>query len=90
MTKKDFDKRQLKLQRELLKETPSTQIEKDIWNLKWIRYSIKHGSFAYQHGFIKTLDRAIGKLEAEAKPKAVSASLLATLPSTSKGDKNVD
>lgn len=65
MTKHEFDMNQCHKQCELAKETPITEIEKDIWKLKHLRYSIRCGSFQYRHGFIKTLDRAIARLEAE-------------------------
>lgn len=48
---------------------PKTQREKDIWNLKYLRYSIKYGSFNYRSEMIATLDRAIKKLEAEKELK---------------------
>lgn len=48
MTSAEFDRRQFKKQSELLKEIePKTQKEKDLWNLKWMRYSIHHGSPYY-------------------------------------------
>lgn len=65
MTKYEFDMNQLDKQYELAKETPTTEIEKDIWKLKYLRYGIRCGSFQYRRGFIKTLDRAIARLEAE-------------------------
>ena len=62
----EFDRKQLEKQSELLVgPEPKTQREKDIWNLKHLRYSIKYGSFNYRSGMIATLDRAIKKLEAE-------------------------
>lgn len=62
----EFDQKQSEKQSELFVEPePKNQKEKDIWNLKYLRYSIKYGSFDYQNGMIKTLDRAIKKLEAE-------------------------
>lgn len=60
----EFDQKQLAKQSELLNEPePKTEKEKDIWNLKYLRYSIMYGSFDYRNGMIKTLDRAIKKLE---------------------------
>lgn len=66
MTKRDFDRKQLDKQIELLKQPePETQLEKDIYNLKYIRYSIRHGSRWYRYGFIRSLDRAIKLMEKE-------------------------
>lgn len=66
----EFDNKQLVKQSELIVGTePKTQREKDIWNLKYLRYSIKYGSFNYRSGMIATLDRAIKKLEAEKELK---------------------
>lgn len=63
MTKQEFNKKQLENMTKLLEgPEPKTQIERDIWNLKYMRYSIKHGSFLYRRGCIKTLDRAIETL----------------------------
>ena len=60
----EFDQKKKKKLTELLKgPKPKTQKEKDIWNLKYLRYSIKFGSFHYRNGMIATLDRAIKKLE---------------------------
>lgn len=62
----EFDDKQFVKQSELIiGSEPKTQREKDIWNLKYLRYSIKYGSFNYRSGMIATLDRAIKKLEAE-------------------------
>lgn len=62
----EFNNKQLVKQSELLVgPEPKTQKEKDIWNLKYLRYSIKYGSFDYRNGMIATLDRAIKRLEAE-------------------------
>ena len=62
----EFDNKQFVKQSELIVgPEPKTQREKDIWNLKHLRYSIKYGSFNYRSGMIATLDRAIKKLEAE-------------------------
>lgn len=47
----------------LLEEKPKTQRERDIFNLKQIRYSIKYGSSWYRYGVISSLDRAIEMLE---------------------------
>ena len=62
----EFDNKQFVKQSELIVgPEPKTQREKDNWNLKYLRYSIKYGSFNYRSGMIATLDRAIKKLEAE-------------------------
>lgn len=62
----EFDNKQLVKQSELLVgPEPKNQREKDIRNLKYLRYSIKYGSFNYRSGMIATLDRAIKRLEAE-------------------------
>lgn len=62
----EFDRKQLEKQSELIVgPEPKTQKEKDIWNLKYLRYSIKYGSIHYRSGMIATLDRAIKRLEAE-------------------------
>ena len=64
----EFDRKQVEKQTELLRgPEPKTQKEKDIWNLKYMRYSIKFGSWNYRNGIIATLDRAIKKLEEESK-----------------------
>lgn len=63
---RDFNMKQLEKATELLKSPkPKTQKEKDIWNLKYMRYSIKFGSWNYRSGMIATLDRAIKRLENE-------------------------
>ena len=62
----EFNTKQFVKQSELLVgPEPKTQREKDIWNLKYLRYSIKYGSIQYRSGMIASLDRAIKKLEAE-------------------------
>lgn len=61
----DFDRKQCQKQLELINgPEPKTKKEKDIWNLKHLRYSIKYGSFNYRSGMIATLDRMIKELEA--------------------------
>lgn len=61
----DFDRKQFQKQLELINSPePKTNKEKDIWNLKYLRYSIKYGSFNYRSGMIATLDRTIKELEA--------------------------
>lgn len=63
MTAKEFNLKQLEKQSELLhSDEPKTQLEKDIYNLKYIRYGIKHGSLWYRSGVIRSLDRAIAML----------------------------
>lgn len=64
----EFDNRQYEKQNSLLcSPPPVTQKEKDIWNLKFLRYSILYGSFDYNAGMIGTLDRAIKRLERSKK-----------------------
>ena len=59
-----FDKKQREKMEELLAgPEPQTQLEKDIFNLKCMRYSIKFGSRDFRSGMIKTLDRSIAALE---------------------------
>ena len=60
--RKKFDKKQSERMTELLYgPEPKTQREKDIYNLKYMRYSIEFGSQYYRWGMIATLDRAIKK-----------------------------
>lgn len=69
MTAGEFNKRQLqKSIALLLEEEPKTQRERDIFNLKQIRYSIRHGSDWYRYGVIASLDRVIKMLEKDAHP----------------------
>lgn len=42
---------------------PETQLEKDIYNIKYIRYSIRYGSKYFRWGMVKTLDRVIEMME---------------------------
>lgn len=66
MKSDEFNRKQQEKQSELITgPEPKTQIEKDIWNLKYLRYSIKYGSYNYRSGMIATLDRAIKRLENE-------------------------
>lgn len=66
MNEKEFNKKQLEKMSELLYgPEPETQREQDIYNLKYMRYSIKFGSPYFRYGMIATLDRAIKKLESE-------------------------
>lgn len=77
MKKKEFDMQQLKKQEELLQQYYSksqTQIDKDIFNLKYIRYGIKFGSILFRSGAIKSLDRAIKLLEKEKENKVTTES----------------
>ena len=61
-----FNRKQLEKQIELSKgPQPTTEREKDIYNLKELRYSIRFGSFYYRSGMMATLDRVIKKLENE-------------------------
>lgn len=60
----EFDKKQNEKMTELLYgPEPETQMEKDIFNLKYMRYSIKYGSKQFRWGMISTLDRAIKMME---------------------------
>lgn len=60
----EFNRKQLDKRGKLLVgPEPKTQEEKDIWNLKYMRYGIGFGSFYYRSGMIATLDRAINALE---------------------------
>lgn len=62
----EFDRKQLnKLSDLVLGPKPKTQKDKDIFNLKHMRYSIMFGSLNYRLGKIATLDRVIKRLEAE-------------------------
>lgn len=66
MTPIEFNRKQVEKQNELLwGPAPITREERDIWNLKYLRYSIRHGSRSYIMGMIATLDRVIKKLESE-------------------------
>lgn len=66
MTKQEFNKKQLEnLGKVIYGPTPKTQKEKDIFNLKCMRYSIRHGSSNFRSGCITSLDRAIVALEKE-------------------------
>lgn len=64
MTAGEFNKKQLQNSIALLRgNEPKTQRERDIFNLKQIRYSIKYGSLWYRYGVISSLDRVIKMLE---------------------------
>lgn len=66
MNKQEFNKKQLTQLSNLCKEDkPRNQKEKDLWNLRYLRYSVLCGSFEYRVGVIATLDRMIQKLEEE-------------------------
>lgn len=66
MTSEEFNKKQLENMNTLLRgDQPKTQRENDIFNLKRIRYSIRHGGPWYRYGVIATLDRVIKMLEKE-------------------------
>ena len=68
MKKDTFNKKQLHQLSKLCKEGKhGSQLDKDLWNLRYLRYSVLFGSFEYQSGIIATLDRAIRKLEEEKK-----------------------
>lgn len=60
----NFSLRQNEKMTELLRgPEPKTRKEKDLWNLRYLRYSIKYGSFNFRNGMISTLDRMIKMLE---------------------------
>lgn len=60
----NFNMSQLEKLGELMNEAePSTQLEKDIRNLKVMCYSIKYGSLEYRMGMVSTLRRSIKILE---------------------------
>ena len=66
MTPIEFDRKQVEKQGKLLYgPLPTTKEEKDIWNLKYLRYSIRYGSRNYRMGMYATLGRVIKKLESE-------------------------
>ena len=68
MKKDTFNVKQLNRLSALCKEGKhGSQLDKDLWNLRYLRYSVLFGSFEYQSGIIATLDRAIRKLEEEKK-----------------------
>jgi len=62
-SKRDWRMENCHKQAQLLTENPETRIEKDIWNLKWMLYSIQKDSAWYRMGMVKTLRRAIKTLE---------------------------
>lgn len=67
MTERKFNQKQSEKLLELIKEFYSkenhTEIEEDLFNLKYMEYNIKYGSLYYRHGFLKTLRRVIKNLE---------------------------
>lgn len=72
MNWRDFDNKQLEMQMKDLKrcieiqaERPLTVREKDWFNLRYDRGSIRRGSRSYRSGLISSLDRAIKRLEKE-------------------------
>lgn len=72
MNWRDFDNKQLEMQMKDLKrcieiqaERPLTVREKDWFNLRYDRGSIRCGSRSYRSGLISSLDRAIKRLEKE-------------------------
>lgn len=72
MNWRDFDNKQLEMQMKDLKrcieiqaERPLTVREKDWFNLRYDRGSIRCGLRSYRSGLISSLDRAIKRLEKE-------------------------
>ena len=66
MNAHEFRTKQFENMSKLLKQPkPKTQIEKDIFNLKYVRYGIGYGSIQFRSGVISSLDRAIKLLEKE-------------------------
>ena len=61
----DWARKNCEKRTELIKENPVTQIDRDIWNLKWVLYGIGKYSLWYRMGIVKTLRRAIKLLESE-------------------------
>ena len=43
---------------------PTTQRERDLFNLKYLLYSVEYDSYEYRNGFMATLQRCIDYLEA--------------------------
>lgn len=62
-----FNQKQSEKLSELIKEFYSkeshTEIEEDLFNLKYMEYNIRYGSLYYRHGFLKTLRRVIKNLK---------------------------
>ncbi|GHU74682.1 hypothetical protein FACS1894188_03670 [Clostridia bacterium] len=70
MTRIEFERRNSDELSRLLREHiekkengKMTESEQDIYNLKYMRYSIGHGSRYFRYGYIATLDRAIARIE---------------------------
>lgn len=60
MTKKEFNLRQFEAMSALSREeTPVTDLDKAIQNLRFLRYQIMFNSIAFRRGCIKSLDYAI-------------------------------
>lgn len=73
MNGKEFNHKQtMNMKSLLLEPCPETTEEKDIFNLKYLRYSIRAYSWEYRMGFIASLDRAINKLEKEKENESTS------------------
>ena len=70
-TERKFNQKQSEKLSELIKEFYSkenhTEIEEDLFNLKYMEYNIGYGSLYYRHGFLKTLRKVIKNLEKEGK-----------------------
>lgn len=64
--KQVFDANQLHCAVELLRgPEPTTQRERDLFNLKYLLYSVEYDSYEYRNGFMVTLQRCIDYLEGE-------------------------
>ena len=78
MDAREFNLKQSDKYREILKEHMAldgrtlSQEEKDLFNLKCLRYRVKYGSIDFRSGVIATLVRAISRLEEEMKKKEQS------------------
>ena len=62
---KKWKRRQLKKQDELLEQDSKSQMEKDIWHLKWIQANIGYKSMCYRYGYYSSLGRIIEFLESQ-------------------------
>ena len=65
MTGQEWRRRNITLTDQLLREEPKTERGRDIWNLKYILFTIQKDSRLYRMGCVSTLRRTIKKLEKE-------------------------